>query len=68
MCQIDLMVADQPLISYKSDKKNERSMFGSREEVNEMDNLSEAWKKKRKNRSYAGKTFSLNDFMANKLL
>lgn len=68
MCQIDLMVADQPVISYKSDKKNERSMFGSRDEVNEMDDLTEAWKKKRNNKSYAGKRISLNDFMTNKIL
>lgn len=68
MCQIDLMVADQPVISYKSDKKNERSMFGTRDEVNEMSDLTEAWKKKRKNRSYVGKKFSLNDFMTNKIL
>ncbi len=62
------MIADQPLISYKSEKKNERSMFGTRAEAEEMNELTEAWKNKRKNRSYAGKSFSLNDFMANKLL
>ena len=43
-------------------------MFGSRDEVNEMDDLTEAWKKKRNNKSYAGKRISLNDFMTNKIL
>lgn len=43
-------------------------MFGTRAEAEEMNELTEAWKNKRKNRSYAGKSFSLNDFMANKLL
>lgn len=42
-------------------------MIASKEEENEMNALQEAWEKKRKGRSYAGKEFSLEDFMAGKI-
>lgn len=53
--QIDLMLIDQPFVSYKKkDAKHSKK---------EMDELREAWEKKRAGRSYAGKKVSLNDFL-----
>lgn len=59
--QIDLMLCDQPVISFKQPKKG---MGNSAKDVAEMDALTEAWKKK--NDSMAGKSFSLDGFMKEK--
>lgn len=64
--QIDLMVVDQPVISYKDEKKK-RSMMASKSEVDELDALTEAWQKKRKGKSFAGDKFSLEEFMEKKI-
>jgi len=61
--QVDLMVIDQPVISYKTDKK--KSMMASRAEVNELDALTDAWEKKRKGKNFAGKKLNLNEFLNN---
>jgi len=66
--QIDLMVMDQPKIEYNvNDKKGKKSMIATKQEEDEMKNLVDAWKKDRNGKSYAGKTFSLNDFMEGKV-
>lgn len=59
--QIDLMVMDQPVISYKTEKK--KGMMASRAEVDELNALTEAWEKKRKGKSYVGKEMNLNEFL-----
>ena len=64
--QIELMVADQPVISYKNDRKSERSMFGSREEVDEMDALADAWKAMNGD-GVAGQTVNLSEFVSGKM-
>ncbi len=64
--QIDLMVMDQPVISYKDDKKK-RSMMASKSEVNELDALTEAWQKKRGGKTFVGEQFSLDEFVKNKI-
>ena len=59
---------DQPKIEYNvNDKKGKKSMIATKQEEDEMKNLVDAWKKDRKGKSYAGKTFSLNDFMEGKV-
>lgn len=58
--EIDLMVIDQPVISYKSEKKG---MGNSAKDVKEMDDLADAWMKHNKGASATGKTISLNEFM-----
>lgn len=66
--QIDLMLLDQPTIEYNTkDKKGKKSMIATKQEEDEMKELVEQWKKDRNGKSYAGKTFSLNDFMAGKV-
>lgn len=66
--QIELMLIDQPTIEYNTkDKKGKKSMIATKQEEDEMKELVEAWKKDRNGKSYAGKTFSLNDFMAGKV-
>ena len=42
-------------------------MIATKEEVDEMNALTEAWEKKRQGKSHVGKTFSLNDFLAEKI-
>lgn len=55
-CQIELMIMDQPIISYgeKKAKKSTRS---------EMDALSDAWYEKRRGRTVVGKKVDLNEFL-----
>lgn len=67
------MLIDQPVIDYGSkDKssgkgKGKKSMIATKKEEDEMKALVEAWKKDRNGQTYAGKTFSLNDFMEGKV-
>ena len=67
--QIDLMIMDQPTVEYGSDKdkRGKKSMIATKQEEDEMKDLVEAWKKDRNGKTYAGKTFSLNDFMEGKV-
>lgn len=67
--QIDLMIIDQPTVDYSSnkDKRSKKSMIATKQEEDEMKDLVEAWKKDRNGKTYAGKTFSLNDFMEGKV-
>ena len=67
--QIDLMIIDQPTVDYSSnkDKRGKKSMIATKQEEDEMKDLVEAWKKDRNGKTYAGKTFSLNDFMEGKV-
>lgn len=64
--QIDLMVADQPVIVYKKDVK--RNADGSvRHTKKEMDELWEKWeKKKAKEGSKVGKRINLGEWMREK--
>ena len=60
--QIDLMVMDGPVIDYGSDKK--AGGGNSAADVKEMDELAEAWAKKKADEgSMAGKSFSLDGFL-----
>ena len=64
--QIDLMVADQPVIVYKKDVKRnaDRSV---RHTKKEMDELWEKWeKKKAKEGSKVGKRINLGEWMREK--
>ena len=64
--QIDLMVADQPVIDYGKTKKR-GSMMANKSEVDELDALTSAWEKKRNGRSFVGQTVDLNDFLQQKV-
>lgn len=64
--QIELMVMDQPVISYKSNKKNDKSLFGTREEADEMDKLADRWKELN-GEGQAGKKVDLNEFLRKKM-
>ncbi|UKK52662.1 hypothetical protein [Prevotella sp. E2-28] len=56
------MITDCPVIDYGSGKKKE--MGNSKADVDEMDALAEAYaKRKAKEGSMAGKTFSLDGFL-----
>ena len=61
--QIDLMVADQPLIVYKKEKK--RNADGSvKHTAEEMDKLWDDWmKKKEKEGSMVGKKINLGEWL-----
>lgn len=65
--QIDLMVADQPIIVYKKDKKHNPD--GSvKHTAKEMDDLWDNWvKKKEKEGSLVGKKISFSDYLNNKI-
>ena len=66
-CQIDLMLIDQPVIDYgSSEKKSEKSMFGTREEYDEMEALVDAWEAQN-SESMVGKKVDLNEFMKKKV-
>lgn len=66
-CQIELMVMDQPVIDYGGKDKKRGSMMASRAEVEALDELTEAWEKKRQGRSFVGKKVDLNDFLKQKV-
>lgn len=60
------MVMDQPVISYKQDKKkSDRSMFGTKAEADEMEALADAWKAQN-GEGIAGKTVNLSEFVQGK--
>lgn len=67
--EIDLMLMDQPVIEYtnKDNNNGKKSMIATKKEEEEMKDLVEQWKKDRNGKSYAGKTFSLHDFMDGKV-
>lgn len=68
--QIELMSMDQPIIeniTKDKDKKGKKSMIATKKEEDEMKDLVEQWKKDRNGQTYAGKTFSLDDFMKGKV-
>lgn len=60
------MVTDGPVIDYGSGKKKE--LGNSAEDVKEMDDLADAWaKKKAEEGSMVGETFSLDGFLKGKM-
>lgn len=62
------MIMDQPVVDYNTkDSKGKKSMIATKKEEEEMKELVEAWKKDRNGQNYAGKTFSLNDFLEGKV-
>lgn len=62
------MLIDQPVIDYShKDKKGKKSMIATKQEEDEMKELVAQWEKSRGGKSYAGKTFSLGDFMEGKV-
>ena len=65
-CEIELMVIDQPVISYGK-SKNRRSMMANKAEVAELDALQSAWEEKRNGRSFVGEKVDLNDFLKEKI-
>ena len=60
--QIELMVMDQPTITYDHKDKKRGSMMATKREVEEMDELTRAWKA-RHGESRVGKEFSLEGFL-----
>lgn len=60
------MLVDQPVIDYGSDRRSGRSMMASRREVQELDELQEAWNARRNGRSHVGDKFSLEGFLKEK--
>lgn len=63
--QIDLMVADQPLVVYPKTKKEDGPKKHTKKE---MDALYDRWMEKKKNEgSLIGKKISLADYLNNKL-
>ena len=62
------MTLDVPVIDYGHQKgKNKRSLIASSSEVNELNDITEAWERKHKGRTMAGQTVSLSDFLSQKL-
>ena len=61
-CQIELMIADQPVIDYSGGKKK-GSMMATRSEVDALDELTEAWEQKRQGKSFVGQTVNLDEFV-----
>lgn len=63
--QIDLMVADQPLVIYPKTKKESGT---KKHTLKEMDDLYDRWmEKKKKEGSLVGKKISLADYLNNEL-
>lgn len=63
--QIDLMVADQPLVVYPKTKKESGP---KKHTLKEMDDLYDRWMEKKKNEgSLVGKKISLADYLNNEL-
>lgn len=60
--QIELMVMDQPVMTYKKDKKSSKSLFGTKAEVDEMEQLTDAWEARHKE-SMVGKKINLGEFL-----
>jgi len=65
-CEIELMVMDQPVISYGK-SKNKRSMMASRKEVDELEQLQQKWEKKRNGRTFVGQKVDLGEFLNQKI-
>ena len=62
------MTLDVPVIDYGHQKdKNKRSLIASSSEVNELNDITDAWQRKRKGRTVAGQTVSLSDFLQEKM-
>jgi hypothetical protein len=62
------MTIDQPVIDYSNQKQSgKNSMILSKKEEDEMTSLVAEWNADRKGKSYAGRTFSLDDFMNGKV-
>lgn len=53
---------DQPVIDYSGGKKK-GSMMATRAEVDALDELTEAWEKKRQGKTFVGQTVNLDDFL-----
>lgn len=60
------MVSDQPVVNYNTKKGDKRSMFGTKEEYDEMEALADAWKKQNGS-GMAGKTVKLDEFLQKKV-
>ena len=61
------MVMDGPVVNYDYKKKsNERSMFGTREEYDEMEALADAWKAQNGD-GVVGQEISLSEFIKGKV-
>jgi len=56
------MLCDQPIVDYNTKK----GMGNSAKDKKEMEDLVEAWKKKKEKQNKEGNTFSLNEFMKKK--
>ncbi len=63
MCQIELMVSDQPVIEYNYKERKGGSMMANKAEIQELDDLTSAWEKKRNGKSFVGQKVDLNDFV-----
>lgn len=57
------MVSDQPVVDYNYDKNKSGSMFANKAEIQELDDLTSAWEKKRQGKRFVGQTVDLGDFV-----
>lgn len=55
--QIELMLADTPIVIYKKDKADKKHT------KKELDELTRRWKEKKEKDAKEGKTVNLNDFI-----
>jgi len=60
------MIMDQPVIDYGKEKKR-GSMMATKSEVQELDELQEAWNRKHQGKSRVGQKVSLGDFVKGKV-
>lgn len=58
--QIELMIADSPVIIYK------KSSEGNKHSKSELEDLTRRWKEKKQREAMEGKVVNLNDFLKNK--
>ena len=62
------MVMDGPVIDYGSSKVRKKgSLIASKAEVDELDELADAWAERRKGKTLVGETVSLDEFMKQKV-
>ena len=57
------MVSDQPVIDYNYKDRKGGSMMANKAEIQELDDLTAAWEKKRQGKRFVGQTVDLGDFV-----
>ncbi|MCR5533721.1 MAG: hypothetical protein K6F47_00880 [Bacteroidaceae bacterium] len=57
------MVSDLPVVDYNYDSKKSSSMMANKAEIQELDDLTAAWEKKRQGKRFVGQKVDLGDFV-----